>query len=168
MPKNDLMHRTKSQLVDEINKLQRQTAALKSKISEIRSTHPPSAGGMIGGADGKFQKLVEGSIQGIIVVGLPDWRPLFINEAVAKMYGYGSAAEMMRLATLEGIVHPEDRPRMKRQDEVFKTDKNHFFNEFRGIRKDGSIIDIYDMVTPIEWDGEMALLATSIDITERK
>ncbi|MBT7292770.1 MAG: hypothetical protein HN838_09600, partial [Rhodospirillaceae bacterium] len=83
MPKNDLMHRTKSQLVDEINKLQRQTAALKSKISEIRSTHPPSAGGMIGGADGKFQKLVEGSIQGIIVVGLPDWRPLFINEAVA-------------------------------------------------------------------------------------
>ncbi len=144
-----LPRRTQSQLIDEIDKLRRELSTLKSENS-------------------KLQKLVKGSIQGIIVVGLPGWRPLFANEAVARMYGYESAEEMMGLETLEVIVHPEDRPGMKRQDEKFKTDKTHFFNEFRGIRKDGSIIDIYDMVTPIDWNGEMALLATSIDITERK
>lgn len=159
---HELKDRTELQLISENDELRRQVAALKDALGTM------SDGAAARAADNKFQKLVEGSIQGIIVVGLPDWRPLFVNEAVAGMYGYGSAEEMMRLESLEVIVHPDDRPNMKRQDEIFKTNKEHFFNEFRGVRKDGSIINIYDMVTPIAWNGEMALLATSIDISDKK
>lgn len=118
--------------------------------------------------DAKFRDLVMGSIQGVIVIGLPDWQPLFVSETVARMYGYNSAEEMKKLKTLEVIVHPEDRAGLRRQDEIFKTDKAPALNEFRGVRKDGAIINVQDKVTPIEWDGKMALLATSTDITERR
>lgn len=118
--------------------------------------------------DIKFQNLVEASVQGVIVIDLPDLRPLFVSEAVARSCGYDSVEEMMDLKTIEAIIHPEDRSQLSHLVEIFKTNKAPVTNEVRCVRKDGSVIHVQHMITPINWDGEMALLVTSTNITKRR
>lgn len=103
------MRRAKSQRTEADGDLPRQLAALKRDIAGL-----PDASAISSAVDAtpdvgsNLQNLVAGLSQGILVVGLPDWRPVFANEAVARIYGFGSAQEMMHLETLQSIVHPED------------------------------------------------------------
>ena len=41
----------------------------------------------------KYQNLVEGSIQGILIQR--DWKPIFVNESFARIFGYDSPQQFL-------------------------------------------------------------------------
>jgi PAS domain S-box-containing protein len=123
-----------------------------------------------------YHLLVDHSLQGLAI--FRDCRVLFVNQTMADMIGYpvedilAMPAEQVQL-----LVHPEDRDlvwsrhmhRMKGDrlsDQLPDQSPAHY--EFRVIRKDGSVAwwEIY--ATPTEYQGERAVQAAVVDITERK
>ena len=116
--------------------------------------------------DSAFRSLVEGSIQGILVHR--DQRPLFINDAWARIYGL-TIEEALQLENAIDVVHPDDREKLVRYGQARMAGEfapEHY--EFRGIHKNGSTVWLENIVRPIEWYGQPAIQAVIIDITQRK
>jgi PAS domain S-box-containing protein len=118
----------------------------------------------------KYRTLVTHSLQGIVIAqGLPP-HLVFANPAIDKILGY-TPAELTSLSLEEtqGLIHTEDRPlfferfmdRMKG-----KLVPSHY--EVRGIRKDGSICFLEIYASKIKYMGKPSVLATFMDISERK
>ena len=121
-------------------------------------------------SEGIYKKLVDSSLQGIVIAqGLPP-RLIYANPAISRMLGY-STDELTSLTPeeIESFIHPEDRSGFfGRYRERLEGKKAAPGYEFRGIRKDGSIAWFEASSTLIETYGKPAVLATFIDITERK
>ncbi|MCH9022887.1 MAG: PAS domain S-box protein [Planctomycetes bacterium] len=114
----------------------------------------------------RYRNLVEGSVQGIVIH--KDGRILFANRALADVFGFSSADELIG-TSIDQRVAPEDLPRLHgyRAARLRGTDTvSHY--EYRGVRKDGSLIWLDNMVQVISWEGEQALQSTLVDITARK
>lgn len=120
-------------------------------------------------SENKFRNLVEGSLQGIYVHR--DFTPLFANQRCADIFGYSNPEEVLKLnSTLEAFCSLEEQQRIYdyntsriRGDIDVPT-----IYECQGKRKDGSLFWFENHVTTINWQGEIAVQAAVIDITERK
>ncbi len=121
-------------------------------------------------SEGIYKKLADSSLQGIVIAqGFPP-RLIYANPAISRMLGY-SYDELTSLTPegIESFIHPEDRSGFfGRYRERLEGKKAAPGYEFRGIRKDGSIAWFQASSTLIETHGKPAVLATFIDITERK
>ena len=67
-------------------------------------------------AEQRYRNIVDGSIQGILV--LRENRPLFANQAWADIHGYDSADEIFALGSIEPTIAPAERDRVKRYGET--------------------------------------------------
>jgi PAS domain S-box-containing protein len=118
----------------------------------------------------KYRVLVEHSLQGMVVAqGLPP-RLVFANAALADILGY-TVEELVALSP-EGVVtlvHPEDRELFfsRYRDRVQGKPTVPGY-EFRGIRKDGTTCWLELHASPVNYDGQPAVQAVFVDITERK
>jgi len=115
----------------------------------------------------KFRDLVEGSNQGIIIHR--NFEFVFVNSMFAEIYGYQSIDEVMAKKSIMNLVPEPTKALFRgyladRQDGKATPD----FYEYEGTKKDGSSIWLENVVRMINWDGEPAVQATIIDITERK
>jgi PAS domain S-box-containing protein len=116
--------------------------------------------------DAVFRVLVEQSIQGILVHRA--MQPLFVNESWARIHGY-SVDEVEQLESILPFLHPEEQDRMLGYMQFrLAGDEAPTHYEYRGIHRDGSTIWLENLVRKIEWRGEPAVLATIVDVTERK
>jgi len=117
-----------------------------------------------------YKKLVESSLQGIVIAqGLPP-RLIYANPAISRMLGY-SSDELNSLTSeqIENLLHPDDRLKFFNQYKDLLEEKSKGANyEIRRIRKDGNTVWLELSATQIEYNGEPAVLATYIDNTERK
>jgi PAS domain S-box-containing protein len=121
-------------------------------------------------SEAKYRALVDQSLQGIIVAQGPVPHILFANKAMAKILGY-TPEELVSLSPQRtaDLVHPEDREfffgRFKERLEGKPTQSNY---EVRGIRKDGTMVWLELSSTLLDYDGQPAVQATFMDVTERK
>jgi PAS domain S-box-containing protein len=118
-------------------------------------------------SEARFQALVEGALQGIAIASANGIR-LFANRAFARIFGYDDPRELIG-QEVGRLVAPHERERLEgyriarlRGEEV----PAHY--EYRGLRKDGSLIWLQNAVTPVIWGGEPAVQTAVIDITSRK
>lgn len=114
----------------------------------------------------RFRCLVEQSLVGIYVI--QQTRFLYVNPKFAEITGY-TQVEVMQQLTVPEMVHPDDRALVaenirKRLDGEIQS--MHY--TFRGIRKDGGIVDVEVLGTKTELDGQPAVIGTLLDITDRK
>jgi PAS domain S-box-containing protein len=116
----------------------------------------------------RFRALVEGSIQGIIIQR--DDKPLFANQAYADMFGYASPADVLQMDQITArTVAPHEQAwllgytQARMRGEAVPT-----FYELQGVRKDGSLIWLANVVNVVDWEGGAALQTTTVDITARK
>ena len=116
-------------------------------------------------AEAKYRNLVDNSLVGIYIT--QNHRLQFANEGLAKLFGYPSAKDMLgvhvqKLVTSQtwGIVQEEVELRVSGK----KKTSNY---RFKGLRKDGSTIDIEALGVLTEYQGEPAIQGVLIDITER-
>ncbi|WP_170162311.1 PAS domain S-box protein [Caldimonas tepidiphila] len=117
----------------------------------------------------RYQTLVEGSLQGILVQRVHrDCKVLFANEVAARIYGYGSAAELMAEPGARHLV-PEDvreqaAPAWGRSR---GGETGGIHAQLAALRRDGSPIWVEILGRRIDWQGEPALQMTIMDVTER-
>lgn len=89
-----------------------------------------------------------------------------INPELMKTTGF-SEEELMTIPTL-GLVHPDDRAKVRNKAlEMLRGERLHPY-EFRIQTKDGRIRWILETVTSIRFQGRPATLASFLDITHRK
>ena len=133
---------------------------LARRLERRRSEETPRAG------EERFRNLIEGSVQGIIVQR--DWKPLFINQAYADLFGYDSPDEILAMDSIEPQFAPYERERLRRymaaqqRGEPAPTQY-----EYDMVRKDGSVITVQNVVRVVDWEGEPAVQSILVDVTER-
>jgi len=114
----------------------------------------------------KFRLIAESSITGIYLI--QDNLFQYVSPSFENIFGYRIDEIIGKLGPLD-LTHPDDRAtvvaniRRRIEGEV-----QHIHYEFRGMRKDGSVINLEVHGSRIDYQGKPAVIGTLIDITERK
>jgi len=111
-----------------------------------------------------YKTLTENSLAGIFIIR--DGKFRFINTRAIAHLGY-SAEELIGQNSYL-IVHPEDRDKVKSKGRSMLLGENTTPCEFRMVTKQGQIRWITQILCPVQYEGEPAILGNAIDITERK
>lgn len=114
----------------------------------------------------RYRVAVESSNDGVAIV--QDFTHVYVNPRFLEIFGYSSTDEI-RGTRQYIIVHPDDLEKVvgyatKRQRGEAVPGRY----EFKGIRKDGSPVDIEVSANTITYRGRPAILAYLRDISERK
>jgi PAS domain S-box-containing protein len=117
-------------------------------------------------AEEKFRNIVDVSIQGVLVH--QDWKLRFVNRTLAELLGYPDAEAVLAKGRLEALVAPEDQVRLKNYNEARKRGHAPEHYELEMVRRDGTRIALEGFVRQVSWEGEPAVLASYVDVTERK
>lgn len=114
----------------------------------------------------KFRDLIEGSIQGLVIHR--EYRPLFINDAYARMIGYADGMDMMgHVDSMFEILPPEF---IEGADEFWQRsisgELDGQVSRGKVINRHGDVIWTDAIGRAIDWDNEPAFQITVIDVTE--
>lgn len=115
-------------------------------------------------SEAKFRGLVSQSLVGIVII--EDGKFSYSNSKFDEIFGY-SADEVRQLGPLD-IATENDRPlvaeniRKRLSGEVERIDY-----VFRGLHKNGAVIDIEIHSSAMEIGGKLALISLLMDVTER-
>jgi PAS domain S-box-containing protein len=114
----------------------------------------------------RFRKLIEGSIQGVLIHR--DFEPLFVNEAWATLHGY-TVDEVLEMRSVLPLIAAEDREQQSSLNQRRKFDSTTpSRGEMRVVKKDGSEIWLEEFATVVDWEDGPAIQSTVIDVTEHK
>lgn len=143
---------------------------IKSDLKSTFKKHEVKEKNIYSESENIYKKLIESSLQGIVIAqGLPP-RLVYANPVISKFLGYSSdELTSLSIDEIDRLVHPEDRSEfIKRYYERLEGKLPPESFEFRGIRKDGSTVWLEVAGTQIEYQKQPAVLATFIDVTKRK
>jgi PAS domain S-box-containing protein len=114
----------------------------------------------------RFQDLIEGSIQGVLIHR--DHKPLFVNNQWASIHGY-TTEEILDMQSIIPLISLNDQARMiEYKDARLKGRQAPITYEYEGVRQDGSFIWLENRVMVVVWEGQLAIQTTIFDITDRK
>ncbi len=121
----------------------------------------------IAASEETFRDLIEGAVPGVLIHR--DHRPLFVNRAYAKIFGYDSPEELLSQESALDHVAPHEHARMKAHARTrMRGEKPPAVYEFQGIRKDGTPIWLENRGRVVYWEGAFAIQRTIVDITEKR
>jgi two-component system, cell cycle sensor histidine kinase and response regulator CckA len=116
----------------------------------------------------KYRALVENSLQGLAI--FQDSSIVFCNSMFAAMFGY-SPDEILSLSpdAIDSMSHSDDLAALQARyrDQLSGNPLSPRF-DYRGIKKDGTIIRVEAYTSVIEFGGKPAVQSVLMDITERK
>ncbi|MEW6061422.1 MAG: PAS domain S-box protein, partial [Bacteroidota bacterium] len=114
----------------------------------------------------RFRLLAESSITGIYLI--QNQKFVYINQALAGIFGYTVDEIVGTLGPLD-LTHPDDRPRViENIRKRMSGEVEDIRYDFRGLKKDGTIIYVEVFGKRIQYKGAVGIIGTLIDITERK
>ena len=112
-----------------------------------------------------FRSLVEASLQGIIVHR--DWQILFANRAAAFTLGYSTVPELVSLASILRLFPRDEHARIERyRDARLRGEPAPERYHIRLLHKNGSTIWVEMLASVLDWQGETAIQAAFVDISE--
>ena len=118
-------------------------------------------------SEGRFRNLVEGSLQGILITR--EEKPIFVNEALVNLLGYGSQEEILKLNSISQLKPEYEKERLDHYRAAhLRGDEVPTQYEVDFLRNDGSIVTVENAVRVVNWMGESAIQNTLIDVTEHK
>jgi PAS domain S-box-containing protein len=138
--------------------------AIKKTVEQKKSLQ------LLAASETKYRMLVNNSLQGILILKVSPFRIVFGNSAIVKILGY-SLDELMSFSAKQimELVHFEDRESyFNRLEKRLKCEQAKSCFEFRAVRKDGSTIWLEAISNRVEYEGQIALQALFLDITESK
>jgi PAS domain S-box-containing protein len=115
--------------------------------------------------EARFRTVIESSLAGVYLV--QDDLFLYVNPRLAQIFGYHREDLVGRLGP-EDLTHPEDRAMVK--ENILRrlsgeTDSVPY--TFRGLRKDGGVINAEVLGRRVDFLGRPAIIGTLMDITQR-
>lgn len=116
-------------------------------------------------SEARFRDLVEGSLQGIIIV--QDCRAVFANQAFADMLGYPGTAPLSDGSLIDPMIPREEREQAIRRTMALESGKAtpDRTRRQRLVRRDGRIITVELCTRRVEWKDGAAVQVTCVDIT---
>jgi len=116
----------------------------------------------------RYRALFGSTLDGVFVIDAETMRIVLANEAVANLFGFDSAEDVIGIYPLTFVL-PVDKDRVNRiiVEDMFAKDLRQV-NEFRTITRDGREIWIRAVGARINYQGRLAGLVSLCDITERK
>ena len=118
----------------------------------------------------KYRTLVNNTQQGVVVAQVDPIRLSFVNHAISKITGYEEEELLaMNQKQLYSLVHSQYRRSFF--DNFVKRIRGEDIpnqNEYRLVRKDGSIIWVSTYSSRIKYCGQNATMTTFFDITQQK
>ncbi len=149
------------------DRLSRLVPAVNRALREVEEgTKCKQADEALRRSEERFRLLAESSITGIYL--FQEGRFLYVNKALVSIFGYKVEEMVGHLGPLD-LTHPDDRAtvaenirrRLWGEVETVRAD-------FRGLRKDGTVVFVEVHGTRIEYRGKVGIIGTLVDITERK
>ncbi|MBA7532791.1 Adaptive-response sensory-kinase SasA [subsurface metagenome] len=114
----------------------------------------------------KYRQVVDYSLVGNYIS--QNYILKFCNQQLAKIFGYNNVDEMLE-KDMRKMILSESPEFAYSEIQLRKPGEKDFSRyEFKGIKKDGSLIDIEVLGGRILYQGKHAMQGTLIDITERK
>lgn len=114
----------------------------------------------------RYRQLVESSVAGIYINRNHILK--FANRMLAEIFGYKSSGEILGKHVRE-MIAPESWELVDNEVKLRESGKKKVSRyECKGVKKDGTIIDIEVLGIRIDYQGKPAVLGTLIDITQRK
>ncbi|NQV01430.1 MAG: PAS domain S-box protein, partial [Bacteroidia bacterium] len=114
----------------------------------------------------KYRQVVDNSLVGNYIS--QNYILKFCNQQLIEIFGYNNADEMLEKDMRE-IITSESREFEYSEVKLRKPGEKDFSRyEFKGIKKDSSLIDVEVLGGRILYEGKPAMQGTLIDITERK
>jgi PAS domain S-box-containing protein len=115
----------------------------------------------------RYRTALENSSDGVaLMVGNTH---IFVNQRWLDIFGYDSPNEVIGRNMQPLITHPDDFQQMFESSQKRsrgEAQPRHF--EFKGIKKDGTIIYVEVSLSPVTYKGELAYFSFVRDVTERK
>ncbi|MDR3390689.1 MAG: sensor domain-containing diguanylate cyclase [Sulfuriferula sp.] len=112
----------------------------------------------------KFHGLANQSLVGILII--EDGKFIYTNPKFNKIFGY-TAKEIRHVAPLDTIFE-SDRPLVaEHMRKHLSGDKKRLGTVFRGLRKNGTVINIEFHASAMNMGGKRVLISLVIDVTER-
>ncbi|MEX2451334.1 MAG: PAS domain S-box protein [Rhodospirillales bacterium] len=114
----------------------------------------------------KFRSLIDNSTQGILIHR--NRKPLYANQSFADVYGYDSVDSVLALESTVAFLAPES-VREGRHERIMNGESQREPDRtFLGLKADGERFWVSSRAFAIDWEGERAVCAVRVDITERK
>lgn len=112
-----------------------------------------------------FRELATQSALGLAIIDQEGFA--YVNPRLAEMFGY-TEAEIWKMLPLDLVVE-DDRPFMRETLRRCIAGEIKWANDtFKGVRKDGALIDVETYGSGVEISGKPVALASVLDITGRK
>ena len=109
------------------------------------------------------------NVPGMVYHAGPDRTPTTVSEMAEKITGHSAASFTSGRVSWLDVIHPDDRERVLREAEALDEEPCSIRQEYRIVRKDGSIAWVEDAKSSHHRDGQLdALDGMVIDITERR
>lgn len=129
-------------------------------------TDRKEAGSALRESEERYRTAIEASHDGVVIV--QNDVHVYANQAFLDMFRYNNLDEIVGQQQY-CILHPDDYERVVGYAQArLKGEYAPARYEFKGIRKDGTPIDVEASVNTISYKGEQAVLAYLRDTTERK
>jgi PAS domain S-box-containing protein len=153
--------KTKIQLISELAEARRRITELEKEEAERRQAEKDLIE-----SEERYRIAIENSNDGVALV--KGDQHIYMNRKFLEMLGYDTPDDFIKKPTY-GSVHPDDRAMVveynqKRQ----KGEPTPPRYEFKGIKKDGTVIFVEVSAAAITYHGEPCTLAYFRDITERR
>jgi PAS domain S-box-containing protein len=118
-------------------------------------------------SEDRYRSLVESSVLGLLIEAGD--RLLFANRTLAAIFGYDDVDDVLALASVDFLFAVSEHSRIRElRLLLISGERTRSAGEFRGIKKDGSLIWVSLHLERIEWTGTTAIQITVVDNTLRK
>ena len=114
----------------------------------------------------RYRLLAESALTGVYLI--QDGKFKYVNPALASIFGYREEEIIEKLGPVD-LTAPDDRARVRENIQRRVSGETPDLRyTFRGLRKDGSLIDVEVHGVQAVVEGRPAIIGTLLDITERK
>lgn len=114
----------------------------------------------------RYRIAIEYSNDGVAIIKNDQY--LYVNQRFVKMFGFAGRDEVAgRHVSL--VAHPDDGEKMAGViGDWERSLREPQLYEFKGVRKEGTVLYVEASITHMTYDGELVILALLRDVTERK
>ncbi|MBF0381538.1 MAG: PAS domain S-box protein [Magnetococcales bacterium] len=112
----------------------------------------------------RYRTLAESGIQGVLIH--QNGQPMYSNHTFARYFGYSEPEEIVSLSNIEQLLTPKERRRGLTKSKLFGSGHAPAINDSEGLAKDGKTIQLRASSRIVNWEGQLAIQTTVVDITK--
>jgi PAS domain S-box-containing protein len=148
-------------VADRTSELAKTNEELKKTIRELRKTEEE-----LRHSEERFRIVTEGALAGVYMV--QNYKFVYVNPAFAHIFGFTTDELIDKKGPLE-VTHPDDQALVAEQmRRRLSNEKEHMRYNFRGLRKDGTVIHCEVMSRRHEYKGTPTIIGILLDVTQGK